>query len=107
MNTNRDMLFKVGLGLQLLLIPVAFLWHFSPEANYYDIVVLLAFLAITALFFWPQAIQIRAKRLASIKAQFVLVLLILSLSWAAYGYFHSYVETQIAHSGSTLVIYSV
>lgn len=90
MNKNRDTVFKIGLGLQLLLIPVAFLWRFGQEANYYNLVVTVAFLLIVSLFAWPQAITVRVKRLAAIKLQLAAVVMMLILSWGAYAYLHSY-----------------
>jgi hypothetical protein len=102
MNSSRDIVFKVGLGLQLVLIPVAFLWRFSQEANYYNWVIALSFMAITALFLWPQAIQVRTDRLKAIQWQFGLVAVLLALSWAAYVYFHHYVSTH-----TIAAIYSV
>lgn len=93
MKTNRDILFKVGLGLQLVLIPIAFLWRFGPEANYYNWVLAGCLVTIVALCFWPQAVVLRLKRLKAIKVQFVLVLALLGLSWAAYGYFYHYTRS--------------
>jgi len=98
MSNNRDILFKCGLALQLLLIPVAFLWHFSQEANYYNWVIAISFIVVVALFFWPQAIQVRTKRLAAIKLQFILVLLLLIISWPIYLYFHNYVMAHPDHA---------
>lgn len=93
MSNHRDILFKCGLALQLLLIPVSFLWHFSQEANYYNWVIIMSFIVVVSLFFWPQAIQVRTKRLAAIKLQFILVLLLLIISWPVYLYFHNYVTS--------------
>ncbi len=93
MNSKRDILFKAGLGLQLLLIPTAFLWRFSPEANYYNFVLIVCLAAVAALFFWPQAIVVRLKRLRAIKIQFILVLTLLVASWVGYGYFYNFTRT--------------
>lgn len=93
MSRSRDVVFKAGLGLQLVLIPVAFLWRFSQEANYYNWVIAFAFAAIAALFLWPQAIQVRTDRLKAIQWQFASVGMLLVLSWAAYAYFRHYVST--------------
>jgi len=90
MSNNRDMLFKLGLTLQLLLIPVVFLWRFSQEANYYNIIITVSFLVVIALFFWPQATVVRVKRLKAIKVQSVLVVALLVISWGLYAYFHNY-----------------
>ena len=90
MNKSRDIVFKIGLGLQLLLIPVAFLWRFGQEANYYNWVITIAFLLIVCLFAWPQAITVRVKRLAAIRLQLTTVFLMLILCWGAYSYFHTF-----------------
>ncbi|HSW98393.1 MAG TPA: hypothetical protein VLF71_01000 [Candidatus Saccharimonadales bacterium] len=97
MNNHRDILFKCGLILQLALIPVAFLWHFSQEANYYNWVITISFIAVATLFLWPQAIQVRTKRLAAIKLQLISVLLLLVISWPVYLYFHNYVAAHHAY----------
>lgn len=94
MSNYRDIVFKCGLALQLLLIPIAFLWHFSQEANYYNWVITISFIVVVALFFWPQAIQVRTRRLAAVKLQLILTLLLLIVCWPVYLYFHNYV---VAH----------
>lgn len=90
---QRDIIFKLGLGLQLLLIPVAILWRFSQEANYYNWVIGISFAIILCLFFWPQTLLGRLKRLSAIKLQLILTLALLAASWSAYFYFHQYVES--------------
>ena len=62
MKKDNDIFFKLGLGLQLLLIPTAFLYHFSSEANRYNWVLGICLVVVTLLFLWPQTIVVRAKR---------------------------------------------
>jgi hypothetical protein len=102
MKSGHDVLFKLGLGLQVLLIPIAFLWHFSSEANYYNWVLVLCLAVIIALFLWPQAVVVRLQRLRAIKLQCVLVLLFLAVSWLAYAHFY-----HVVHQNASAVIYSV
>lgn len=84
---QRDIIFKIGLGLQLLLIPIAMLWRFSQEANYYNWIISASFIAVIGLFFWPQTLLGRIKRLSAIKLQFALTAILLALSWVGYIYF--------------------
>ncbi len=100
---QRDVIFKLGLALQLLLIPLALLWRFSQEANYYNWIISASFIIVVGLFFWPQTLLGRLKRLAAIKLQFVLTLVLLSVSWIAYLYFHRYIIAHDIH----YAIYSV
>jgi uncharacterized protein with PQ loop repeat len=93
MKNKRDIVFKAGLGLQLLLVPIAFLWRFGPEANYYNWVLIICLAVVAALFFWPQAIVVRLKRLRAIKIQFALVVALLVVSWLGYGYFYNFTRT--------------
>lgn len=102
MKEGRDIAFKIGLGLQLLLIPTVFLYHFGQEANYYNWITSISFIIVVVLFFWPQAIMVRAKRLSAIKLQFVLVAILLALCWPVYLYFHNFV-----YAHSFMPLYSV
>lgn len=112
---QRDTIFKIGLGVQLLLIPVALLWRFSQEANYYYWVIGMSFLIILGLFFWPQTLLGRLKRLSAIKLQLILTSVLLALSWIIYLYFHHYINsynavyTSIAPHAypNSIVIYSI
>jgi uncharacterized protein with PQ loop repeat len=107
---QRDIIFKIGLGLQLLLIPIALLWHFSQEANYYNWVVGISFALVAALFFWPQTLLGRLKRLAAIKLQLILTVILLLVSWLAYAYFYHYIQANNTNAGtgySPMVIYSI
>lgn len=90
MKKNHDVLFKLGIALQALLIPLAFLWRFSPEANYYNWAISICSLLVIALCFWPQATIVRLKRLKAIKIQFVVVASLLIVSWLGYGYFYNF-----------------
>lgn len=98
MRSRKDILFRLGLAVQLLLIPIAFLWHFSPEANYYNWVLIVAATTAIVLSFWPQAIVERMKRLKMIKLQLVLVVLLLAVSWGGYAYFHNFTQTNCTPS---------
>ncbi len=100
---QRDIIFKLGLALQLILIPVALLWRFSQEANYYNWVISSSFIIVVGLFFWPQTLLGRLKRLSAIKLQLALTLVLLTISWAVYIYFHHYVGSH----GTYAAIYSV
>jgi uncharacterized protein with PQ loop repeat len=107
---QRDIIFKIGLGLQLLLIPVALLWHFSQEANYYNWVVGISFALVAALFFWPQTLLGRLKRLAAIRLQLILTIVLLILSWLAYAYFYHFTKVNNSNDGTgygPMVIYSI
>src|SRR5689334_3692977 len=95
---QRDIIFKLSLSLQLLLIPIAFLWRFSQEANYYNWIISISFLVIVGLFFWPQTLLGRLKRLSAIKLQFALTTALLIASWIAYLYFHHYFSTTPIYS---------
>jgi len=112
MDNKKDMLFRIGLALQLLLIPVALLWRFSSEANYYNWVLVMAAAIVVALCFWPQAIVVRMKRLKAIRIQFVLVILLLALSWGGYAYLYHYIRTNCTpsyalHGGSGSASFTV
>jgi uncharacterized protein with PQ loop repeat len=93
MRKDSDIFFKLGLVLQLLLIPVAFLYHFSSEGSNYNIVLGICLALVVILFLWPQTIMIRAKRLKAIKLQFLLVIIALAFSWLAYGFLYHYTRT--------------
>lgn len=98
MRKNNDIFFKLGLALQLLLIPVAFLYHFSSEDNNYNWVLGICLALVIILFLWPQTLVVRAKRLKAIKLQLVLVVLMLALSWVAYGFLYHYTRTHCTPS---------
>jgi hypothetical protein len=100
---QRDIIFKLGLALQLLLIPIALLWRFSQEENYYNWIISASFIVVMGLFFWPQTLLGRLKRLSAIKLQFTSTLILLSASWIAYLYFHHYVVSHDIH----YAVYSV
>ena len=102
MKNGRDVAFKIGLGLQLVLIPAALLWRFSQEDNYYNWIIAACVAAVIGLSLWPQTIVVRMQRLAAIKTQALLVAPLLICSWLAYFYFRHYVQ---AHAG--FAIYSV
>lgn len=93
MKRDNDIFFKLGLGLQLVLIPIAFLYHFSSEASRYNWVLGICLALVTLLFLWPQTIIVRAKRLKAIKLQFLLVAVALAFSWLAYGFLYYYTRT--------------
>lgn len=93
MKKDSDIFFKLGLILQLLLIPVAFLYHFSSESSNYNIVLGICLAVVVVLFAWPQTIMVRAKRLKAIKLQFLLVIIVLACSWIAYGLLYHYTRT--------------
>jgi hypothetical protein len=90
MKKNHDVLFKVGIGLQALLIPIAFIWRFSPEANYYNWAITICTLLVLVLCFWPQATIVRLERLKAIKIQFIVVISLLFVSWGGYTYFYNF-----------------
>jgi hypothetical protein len=90
MKNNHDILFKAGIALQALLIPIAFLWKFGPEGNYYNWVVTICSLLVVVLCFWPQAVVVRLKRLKAIKVQFIVVASLLAVSWFGYAYLYGF-----------------
>jgi len=105
MSSKKDVWFKIGLFLQLLLIPLAFLWHFSSDAFYYNWILMGAAVVIVALSLWPQAIVVRVKRLKAIKLQMILVIAMLIISWLGYAYFQHFIHTNCTpsyalHNGS-------